>query len=115
MQDPSLRSPTTAPIWLSNGAYSALLTATGTGFSLYGEHLLTSWQDDPCEDDLGFTIFLHDVASGSAWTACGPALAGCDTGVLSAQPSAAVLERRHGDLGARVQLEVLEQIGRAHV
>lgn len=108
MQDPSLRSPTTAPIWLSNGAYSALLTATGTGFSLYGEHLLTSWQDDPCEDDLGFTIFLHDVASGSAWTACGPALAGCDTGVLSAQPSAAVLERRHGDLGARVQLEVLE-------
>jgi N,N'-diacetylchitobiose phosphorylase len=108
MEDPSLRLPTTAPIWVSNGTYGALLTATGTGFSLYGEHLLTSWQDDLCEDDLGFTIFLRDVASGTAWTACGAPLAGGDAGVLCAQTGAAVLERRHGDLGARVELDVLE-------
>jgi cellobiose phosphorylase len=71
-----VNAPNTAPIWISNGTYGALLTARGTGFSVYGEQLLTSWQDDPCEDDLGFTIFLRDPASGDLWTACGAPIAG---------------------------------------
>jgi cyclic beta-1,2-glucan synthetase len=99
---------TSAPIWVSNGNYGALLTAAGTGFTLYKDHLLSSWQDDPCEDELGFTIFLRDLGCGSVWTACGPALPGDDPGVLSAQANAAVLERRRGAIGARVALEVLE-------
>jgi cyclic beta-1,2-glucan synthetase len=107
MEDPTLHPATDAPIWLSNGAYGALLTAGGTGFSLYGDHLLTHWQDDCCEDDLGFTIVLRDAADGGLWTACGAALPGGDRGTLRAQACGAVLERRRGRLRARVEVDVL--------
>jgi N,N'-diacetylchitobiose phosphorylase len=107
MQDPADALETKAPILLWNGTYAALLTAGGTGFSIYREHLLTSWQDDPCEDDLGFTVYLRDALSGATWTACGAAFAGCDPGVLWASPGGAVLDRRQNEIGSRVKLEVL--------
>jgi cyclic beta-1,2-glucan synthetase len=109
MQEPSDGLETKAPLLLWNGRYGALLTAGGTGFSIYREHLLTGWQDDPCEDDLGFTIYLRDALNGATWTACGAAFAGCDPGVLSVQASSAVLSRRQNDIGSRVQIEVLAQ------
>jgi cyclic beta-1,2-glucan synthetase len=102
-----VNAPSTAPIWISNGTYGALLTARGTGFSVYAEQLLSSWQDDPCEDDLGFTVFVRELAGGDLWTACGAPLAAQDAGVLSLGADAAVLERRHGDLGTRLEFEVL--------
>ncbi|HMD74709.1 MAG TPA: hypothetical protein VKG05_12675 [Steroidobacteraceae bacterium] len=104
-----MNAPSTTPIWISNGTYGALLTPRGTGFSLYGGQLLTEWQDDPCEDDLGFTIFLRDLASSRLWTACGAPLPGCETGALSLEAGTAVLERRHGELSARLEFEVLSQ------
>ncbi len=104
-----MNSPSAAAIWISNGAYGTLLTARGTGFSLFGEHLLTSWQDDPCEDDLGFTIFVRELESTTLWTACGAPRLGCEPGAYTAQASAALLERRHGELSARLELNVLAQ------
>jgi N,N'-diacetylchitobiose phosphorylase len=104
-----LNAPSTGPIWISNGTYGALLTPRGTGFSLYGGQLLTGWQDDPCEDDLGFTIFVREFASTNLWTACGAPLPGCETGTLSRDAGTAVLERRHGEMSARLELEVLSQ------
>jgi cyclic beta-1,2-glucan synthetase len=109
MQEPAHPFRTDAPIWLSNGAYGSLLTAAGTGFSLYGDHLLTNWQDDCCEDDLGFTIALRDAADGKLWTASGAVLPGGDRGTLTALPEGAVLERRSRTLQARVELEVLAE------
>ncbi len=102
-----MNAPSTAPIWISNGTYGALLTPRGTGFSVYAEQLLSSWQDDPCEDDLGFTVFVRELASGDLWTACGAPLAGQGAGALSMRADSAVLERRHGDFGARLEFEVL--------
>lgn len=104
-----MNAPNTAPIWISNGTYGALLTARGTGFSLYGGQLLTGWQDDPSEDDLGFTIFLRELASSSLWTACGAPLPGCETGTLTLDTGTAVLERRHGEVSARLEFEVLSR------
>jgi len=108
MEEPSTLIATDSPIWLSNGVYGSLLTAGGTGFSLCGDHLLTNWQDDCCEDDLGFTIVLRDAADGGLWTACGATLPGGDRGTLRAQACGAVLERRSGALRARVEVDVLE-------
>jgi cyclic beta-1,2-glucan synthetase len=107
MEEPSSSLATEAPIWLANGTYGSLLTAVGTGFSLYGDHLLTNWQDDRCEDDQGFTIALRDTGDDDLWTACGAALPGGDRGTLRTWPCGALLERRRGELRARVELDVL--------
>jgi cyclic beta-1,2-glucan synthetase len=104
--DPDLAD---APLWLSNGTYGRLLTTAGTGFSLYGDHQLTSWNDDNCEDDAGFTIALRDTVDGTLWTACGAAFPGDDHGVLRAGHSGAVLERRSGAIRARVEVDVLAE------
>jgi cyclic beta-1,2-glucan synthetase len=106
--DATLR-PLTAPIWLSNGTYGALMTPGGTGFSLYRDQLLTSWLDDPCEDDLGFTIYVRDLGSGAVWTACGAPLSGCDPGMLCLDGPGVVLRRSHGEVESSLHLGVLAQ------
>lgn len=94
-------------VWLFNGSYGALLTAAGTGFSLFTDHLLTNWEDDPCRDEFGFTVFLREAQSAEVWTACGAAMPGCDSGTIEPQQAGAILARRHGDIVSRIQLEVL--------
>src|SRR5260370_35837171 len=54
---------------LSNGRYSVMLTAAGSGFSQWGEHAVTRWREDTTRDDLGSYLFLRDVASGAGWAA----------------------------------------------
>jgi cyclic beta-1,2-glucan synthetase len=110
MQVSPLDNETTGPVWVSNGAYGALLTAGGTGFSVYRDRLLTAWLDDPCEDDLGFTIFVRDLSAGAVWTACGASLPGCDPGVLVADAAGVVLSRRRADISSRLQLSVLQDL-----
>jgi cyclic beta-1,2-glucan synthetase len=106
--DATLR-PLTVPIWLSNGTYAALMTPGGTGFSLYRDQLLSSWQDDPCEDELGFTVYVRDLASGAIWTVCGASLPGCDPGMLCLDAEGVVLRRVHADVESSLHLGVLAQ------
>lgn len=54
---------------MSNGRYSVMVTATGSGYSRWGELSITRWQPDPTEDRLGSYIFLRDAASGDWWSA----------------------------------------------
>jgi len=68
------------PVFLSNGTYTCFFTPAGTGFSSLGDCQLTSWRDDPCEDDLGFYVYVRDRRSGAVTTACGAVLAGQERG-----------------------------------
>ncbi|MER2536733.1 MAG: glucoamylase family protein [Rhizobiaceae bacterium] len=54
---------------MSNGRYSMMLTATGTGCSRFDELAVTRWQADPSEDRQGSFIFLRDLATNEWWSA----------------------------------------------
>ncbi|MHA6684796.1 GH36-type glycosyl hydrolase domain-containing protein [Mesorhizobium sp. A556] len=54
---------------MSNGRYSVMLTATGSGYSRWGEVAVTRWQPDPTEDRLGTYLFLRDADTGDWWSA----------------------------------------------
>jgi cyclic beta-1,2-glucan synthetase len=53
---------------LSNGRYSVMLTATGSGYSRWREIDVTRWREDPTCDNSGSYIFLRDVADGRVWS-----------------------------------------------
>ncbi len=78
--DTEVQSPDTRiildPAWslratnlMSNGRYSVMVTATGSGYSRCGDMAVTRWQPDPTEDRLGSYIFLRDVETGDWWSA----------------------------------------------
>jgi cyclic beta-1,2-glucan synthetase len=54
---------------LSNGHYSIMTTATGSGYSMWNGLAVTRWRADPTMDDWGTHIFLRDVGSGAWWSA----------------------------------------------
>jgi cyclic beta-1,2-glucan synthetase len=54
---------------LSNGRYTVMLTAAGSGYSRWGEVAITRWREDATRDDWGSYVFLRDVQSGAMWSA----------------------------------------------
>jgi cyclic beta-1,2-glucan synthetase len=54
---------------LSNGTYSVMLTAAGSGFSKWRNIAITRWREDPTCDPWGYYIFLRDVREGHVWSA----------------------------------------------
>lgn len=55
-------------VLLSNGRYSIMLTATGTGYARWNNMSVARWRPDPTEDRWGQFIFLRDTASGDWWS-----------------------------------------------
>jgi len=97
-----------APVILSNGSYHCLLSPGGTGFSAYRDRQLTSWAGDPCEDELGFYIYVRNPATGQLSTASGAVLAGRPGASWRADGAGAELHREHNDFTSSVRVEVLE-------
>ena len=66
-------APTGAPMpqvhYLSNGRYSTLISATGGGFSRWGDFDLTRWRADATRDDWGTWLYVQDRESGKLWSA----------------------------------------------
>ena len=54
---------------MSNGRYSVMVSATGTGYSRWNEFAVTRWRGDPSEDRDGTFVFLRDVATSEWWSA----------------------------------------------
>jgi cyclic beta-1,2-glucan synthetase len=54
---------------LSNGSYSAMLTAAGSSYSRWHDVAITRWREDTTRDPWGIYIFLRDVKSGEVWSA----------------------------------------------
>lgn len=65
----SPHTPTPAVHVLSNGSYSVMLTAAGSGYSRWRGVAVTRWREDPTCDVLGAHVFLRDVRSGAVWSA----------------------------------------------
>jgi len=54
---------------LSNGRYTVMMTAAGSGFSRWGDLAVTRWREDTTRDCWGTFVFLRDVESGEVWSA----------------------------------------------
>ena len=54
---------------LSNGRYSVMVTAAGSGYSRWRDIAVTRWREDVTRDNWGSYIFLRDVRSGDSWSA----------------------------------------------
>ncbi|MFA5982629.1 MAG: glucoamylase family protein [Methylococcaceae bacterium] len=54
---------------LSNGRYSVMITAAGSGYSLWHKQAVTRWREDATKDAWGSYIYLRDVDSGKVWSA----------------------------------------------
>jgi cyclic beta-1,2-glucan synthetase len=54
---------------LSNGRYSVMITAAGSGYSTWNDLSVSRWREDPTCDAWGSYIFLRDAASGEVWSA----------------------------------------------
>jgi cyclic beta-1,2-glucan synthetase len=54
---------------LSNGSYSVMLTAAGSGYSRWRDIAVTRWREDVTCDSYGSYVFLRDVFNGHVWSA----------------------------------------------
>ncbi|WP_421423065.1 GH36-type glycosyl hydrolase domain-containing protein [Agrobacterium rosae] len=67
INDPAVRDREV--VFLSNGHYSTMLTATGAGYSKWNGQAISRWKADPTEDRWGTFLFLRDTTSGQWWSA----------------------------------------------
>ncbi len=56
-------------VFLSNGHYSVMLGANGSGYSRWNGQVVSRWKPDPTEDRWGNYIFLRDMANHQWWSA----------------------------------------------
>jgi cyclic beta-1,2-glucan synthetase len=54
---------------LSNGNYSVMITAAGSGYSRWRDTAVSRWREDSTLDAYGSYVFLRDVANGQVWSA----------------------------------------------
>ena len=54
---------------LSNGRYSVMITAAGSGYSRWLGRDVTRWREDSTRDAYGTYVFLRDAGSGRTWSA----------------------------------------------
>ena len=54
---------------LSNGRYTTMVTAAGSGYSRWHDIAITRWREDTTCDSWGAYIFLRDIDSGAIWSA----------------------------------------------
>ena len=54
---------------LSNGRYSVMITAAGSGYSRWRDIAVTRWREDATRDNWGSYVFLRDVRGGEVWSA----------------------------------------------
>jgi cyclic beta-1,2-glucan synthetase len=54
---------------LSNGRYSVMITAAGSGYSRWHDLAITRWRADITGDGWGAYVFLHDLKGGEIWSA----------------------------------------------
>ena len=92
---------------LSNGKYSLLISAAGSGFSRWGEMELTRWRDDPTLDDRGSWIYVEDRLNGQLWSVTHqPTMTPPDRSEVNFYPHRVEFERQDGDIVLRTVVSV---------
>ncbi len=92
---------------LSNGRYAVMVTAAGSGYSVWGDLAVTRWREDVTRDDWGSYLFLRDRQSGMVWSAGHqPSGREADTYEVDYSEEHAEFFRRDGSIGTRLTIVV---------
>ncbi|HSJ88151.1 MAG TPA: glucoamylase family protein [Anaerolineales bacterium] len=92
---------------LSNGNYTVLITASGSGFSRWKDFDLSRWRADPTLDDWGQWIYVEDRLTGKLWSATPqPTMITPDRSETSFFPHRVEFERQDGDIVMRTAIAV---------
>ncbi len=92
---------------LSNGNYAVMLTAAGSGYSLWGDVAVTRWREDPTLDDWGAYIYIQDVRRRHVWSAgVQPSLVEPDEYEVAFREDRAEFARRDGPLTTMLEILV---------
>src|SRR5271169_6617643 len=96
---------------LSNGSYSVMLTAAGSGYSRWRDIALTRWREDPTCDPWGCYVLVRDAESSEVWSA-GYQPSGREPDAYSAAffEDRAEFSRQDGSLATAMQILVLSQV-----
>jgi cyclic beta-1,2-glucan synthetase len=106
-QSASPHSATPATQLLSNGRYSVMLTAAGSGYSAWRGLAVTRWREDATCDNWGSYVFLRDVESGEVWSAAyQPIGSEPESYEVTFNEDRAEFARYDGDLGTNLQVLV---------
>ncbi len=90
---------------LSNGRYSVMITASGSGYSRWKDLAVTRWREDVTRDDRGSYIFLRDLKKESVWSAgYQPTAAEPDRYRVTFSEDRAELMRRDGVLTTSLEI-----------
>ena len=54
---------------LSNGRYAVMITAAGSGYSIWKNRAVTRWREDVTKDHYGSYLFLRDIQKNCIWSA----------------------------------------------
>ena len=92
---------------LSNGRYTVMLTAAGSGYSQWQGCAITRWREDPTCDPWGSYLYLRDVASGDTWSAgYQPVGKAADTYAATFSEGRALIDRRDGNIATTTEVLV---------
>jgi len=92
---------------LSNGRYTVMLTAAGSGYSQWQGCAITRWREDPTRDPWGSYLYLRDVESGATWSAGYQPVGSAADGYAAAfEEGRARISRRDGDVGTVTDIVV---------
>jgi cyclic beta-1,2-glucan synthetase len=103
---PNPHAATPATHLLSNGRYTVMITAAGSGYTRWQDQSVSRWREDATSDDWGSYVFLRDVRSGAVWSAgLQPTSAEPDSYAVAFNEDRVEISRR--DDGLTTTLEVL--------
>src|SRR5690606_31878787 len=92
---------------LSNGRYSVMVTAAGSGYSRWNDLAVTRWREDTTRDDTGSYFLLRDLETARVWSAgfqpFGTPPAAYE---VSFTEDRAEIIRRDGDLTTTLEVQV---------
>ena len=92
---------------LSNGRYSVMVTAAGSGYSRWRDVAVTRWREDTTCDGWGSYIFLRDVRTEDVWSAgYQPTGAAPDTYEVVFSEDRAQIVRRDGSIETMLEIAV---------
>ena len=92
---------------MSNGHYSTMVTAAGTGYSRWHDVAITRWREDVTCDCWGTHIFVRDVHNGGIWSAgYQPSVIEPDAYDVSFEEDHSEIIRRDGSLTTTLDVAV---------
>ncbi|MDQ6422207.1 glucoamylase family protein [Paenibacillus sp. LHD-117] len=90
---------------LSNGRFSTVITASGSGYSSYEGLSVSRWREDPVRDSWGSFIYIRDVSTGSLWSpSFQPSRIETQHLRVRFEPDKATFEQSFDDVSARMEI-----------